>query len=169
MAPVHVTDMSGFWAGTYAENQIATRLTNAEMLRISGLQTRDAYDIDQKMNWMMWGGRDTWGGVMRAAYQNGDRWREATNIRMIASVYAGQWVEIIGRANIKTRWDGQEQVIPMSEIKTYPPALWGRGNSMQVVTSVSADNVHSEQTKGIVRLPIYFGNRRAWVMDRWLA
>ena len=168
MAPVHVTDMSGFWAGTYAENQIATKLTNAEMLRISGLQTRDAYDIDQKMNWAMWGGRDTWGGVMRASYPNGDRWREATNIRMIASVYAGQWVEIIGRANIKTRWDGQEQVIPMSEIKTYPPALWGRGNSMQVVTSVSADNVHSEQTKGIVRLPIYFGNRRAWVMDRWL-
>ncbi len=168
MAPVHVTDLQGNWAGTYAENQIATRLTNSEMQKIMDMQTPDEKTIDQKANWAMFGGQNTWGAIMRASYPSGDRWREATDIRMIASVYAGQPVEVLERKVITTRFNGKAEVIPMWRIQTYPPSDWHLLGACQYVTAVTAKNTHYERPCGLFRMPIYFGNRLAWVFERWL-
>lgn len=168
MAPVHVTDLAGNWAGTYSENSLATRITNAEMLKIAALQTADTHSVSQKMNWAMDGGNNTWGQLMQATYNGGGDWQNATDIRMIAAVWAGQWVEVVERAEFITTLNDKREMTPMSRIRTYQPDEWHLPFATQLVTSVSDRNVYSEQPKGRFWWPIYFGNREAWVFDRWL-
>jgi hypothetical protein len=168
MCPVYVTDQAGKWEGTWAENQMATPLTNDQMLQIAALQTADEFTVSQKMNWLMWGGTNTWGGPMKATYAKGSLWREATNIKMITAVYADEWVEVIGHQNLFVDFADKKEVVGLSEIKTYQPNEWTLPNATQKVTAVTDENVYQERPKGLVRLPIYFGNRRAWVFDRWL-
>jgi hypothetical protein len=170
MCPVFVTDLDGNWAGTWAENTLATPLKSTEMLRIAAQQIPDNFTIAQKMNWLMWGGMGTWGAPMQGTFPNGDssRWMEATNIRMIATVYAGQFVNVIAHKTIMINLDGRLEQTPMSQIRTFQPSEWGLPQAWQKVTEVDKDNIYGELPKGTVYLPIYFGNRLAWVLDRWL-
>ncbi len=163
MAPVHIPG-----TGNYSENTNATPITNAEMRKIAALQIPDTYSVAQKMNWAMDGGNDTWGQIMRATYSGGNDWQNATNIRMIAAVWAGQWVEVVERAEFITTLNDKRETSKMSRIRTYQPDEWHLPFATQLVTSVTKENVYSEQPHGRFWWPIYFGNRAAWVFDRWL-
>ena len=167
MAPVYITRL-GEWIGTYSENTGATRLTRAEMQRIAILQRKDECTIDEKMNWAMDGGNNTWGSIMRATYPSGSEWRDATDIQMIGAVFAGQWVEIVEHATFYTTLNGNKGMTPMSRIRTYQPHEWYDEYATQLVTAVTKDNVYYEEPRGLFRWPIYFGYREAWVFDRWL-
>jgi hypothetical protein len=168
MCPMYITDLAGNWENTWSENQMATPLSNAEWLQISLLQTADEYTTSQKMNWLGWGGQNTWGAPIRATYPSGDKWMEATNIKLITAVYADQFVEIIGHQNLLINFNNKTEVVGLSQIRTYPPSEWDKPMATQFVTAVNANNEYQARPKGLVKLPIYFGNRLAWVFDRWL-
>ena len=165
MAPVYIPG-----TGNFSENTNATPITNAQMLKIASLQFPNSqFTIDQQMNWAMDGGNNTWGQIMRASYLNGSLWRDATNIKMIAAVYAGETVEILEYRDILLRdFDGGIRMTPMARIRTFQPDEWGDEGSMQYVTAVTVNNKHGYSPKGMFRMPIYFGNREAWVFARWL-
>ena len=121
------------------------------------------------MNYAMWGGQDTWGSIMRASYANGDDWMNAQDIRMIGAVWAGQWVEVLESKTMLTTLNGIREQSLMWRIKTYQPDEWGLPNAWQKVTSVNADNEHSEKPHGTFWFPVWLGvTRISWVFDRWL-
>ena len=165
MAPVYVTDAAGAWVGSWSHNDNATKLTTTELHKIGALQIPDVASVDDKMRWALWHGDGEWGGVLAGKYDSD--WRNATDVRMIAAVYAGQVVEVIGHTIRTIVFGGHTETAGLSEIRTYQPHEWTPA-AVQLVTTVTKDNVYGENPRGKVRLPIYFGNRRAWVLDRWL-
>jgi len=170
MDPVYLTYLSGEWVGSWSHNNIATPLTNADLHRIASIQIPDAYSVDVKMNWLTDGGDGSWSAPLQAQWeQTRGTWHDAQNIKMIAAVYAGQWVEVLERTSFFIDFNGKKEVTPMSRIKAYNPDEWSLPFASQLVTEVDKDNVYGENPKGKVRLPIYFGSRVAWVMDRWLS
>jgi hypothetical protein len=169
MCPVYLTDAQGNWIGGWSANSSATTISHDEMLKISDLQKVDNFTIYQKMEWLMNGGTGEWGSPMKATWnQQSETWKDAKDIKMIAAVYAGQWVQVIVKKNIKVTFNGSTSIIPMSQIKTFSPSEWNQPLASQLVTEVDRDNIPGENPKGVVRMPIYFGNRIAWIFDRWL-
>ena len=166
MCPIYVTDSNNVWAGTWAENQIATRLTPLELQKIAALQEADNFTVDQKMNWLTASAvPNGWGSPINT---RGEDWEVATDIKMIASCYAGQPVTLTGETMERViTLNGRTNKETLHRIKTYSPAEWSRANC-QIVTAVSKDNVYTEQTRGKIILPVYFKNRRAWALGRWL-
>lgn len=167
-APLFITEEDGTWEGTWSANQIATNLSNAQLLKIAELQIADEYTIDQKMNWLMDGGDGTWGAPIRATYDSSRNWRLATDIQMITAVYAGQCVETLEKKSFTVTFNGKTELIPMSRIRAFDSDLWKLPDASQLVSVVSNTNAYGERPKGLVKLPIYFGNRIAWIFDRWL-
>lgn len=165
MVPVHVINADGSWDRTYAENTLATNLTIGQLFAISRLQIPDDFSVDQKMTWATWGCRGTWGGIMRG---DGGEWTKATNIQMIASVYAGQWVEVLEEKPIWSNFGGTWHWIQMSRIKTFQSNEWHLPGATQLVTAVTSKNEHYDTPKGYFRMPIHFGDRTAWVFNDWL-
>jgi hypothetical protein len=164
---------NGVWEGTFSSNQIATPLTSADLLKISMLQTIEpGTTLQAKMNWLMYAGTGNWGAPMQANYPSSSQWAQATNIKMIAAVYAGQEVEVVERKVIRCTFNAKTADVPMSRIKTYAPSEWSNPRAMMLVSVVDADNRYGEMPNanvGRVRLPIWFGTgREAWLFDRWL-
>ena len=166
MAPIYVTDMADVWEGTWAENTMATRLTQNELHKIAALQEADEYTVNQKMGWLCAGIQsDGWGSPINT---KGEDWQTATDIKMITACYAGQPVTLTGETLIRRiTLSGNTNMEKLHRVKTYPPAVWTRANS-QIVTAVSRNNVYTENTKGKIVLPMWFGDRKAFVLDRWL-
>lgn len=170
MAPVHIMEFKDgkwVWINTYSENTGSTRITNSEFQKIASLQIPDEKTVDQKMVWASDGGDDTWGQIIRATYPGSD-WRSATDIKMIAAVWAGQWVEVVERATFYTNLNGNKGMTPMSRIRTYQPHEWGEAYATQLVTAVTSENVYYERPKGYFHWPLWFGARQVWCFDRWL-
>jgi hypothetical protein len=167
MCPLYITDQAGNWVKSWAENSLATRLTVAELQQIAALQVADAYSVKQKMGWLCAAGSsDGWGSPVNT---RGEDYTVATDIKMITAVYAGQPVELTGESMYRmTDLQGNMIYEKLWRVKAYPPAQWTRANSM-LVTAVSKANVYTENTKGKIVLPVWFGSDRiAWCLDRWL-
>lgn len=167
-APMYVTDRNLVWEGTWSANQIATPLTNIELQTIAQHQTTTDATLKQKMNWVMNGGSGGWGSPLKATYIDSDHWMDAQNLRMICAIYAGQWIEPIGELNFNVKFNELFQTIPMIEIRTFPSREWDRPSAWQEVTAVDKGNQFNYPPVGHVKLPIYFGDRRAFVFKRWL-
>jgi hypothetical protein len=172
MSPVYVTDTLGNWAGTWAENTLGTKLTPAELLKIASLQIEDVvngvrHTVKSKMGWACAASIDSgWGSPINTKGQDYD---VATDIKMIPTCYAGQPVTLTGETmDRKITLNQRTNIERLYEVKTYQPHEWTRSNC-QTVTAVSASNVYTENTKGIIKLPVYAGNRRMWILERWIA
>jgi hypothetical protein len=168
MAPIYVTDRNDVWAGTWGENSLATRLLPSELKKIASLQIPDGgYTVDQKMGWLTASAiPNGWGSPINT---RGVDWEIATDIKMIASCYAGQPVTLTGETITRQIFlNGNLNTEKLYRIKTYSSEEWTRENC-QIVSAVSKDNVYTENTKGKIVLPVYFGNRKAWALERWLA
>jgi hypothetical protein len=167
--PYLIDNTTGKWVGTWSANQAATILTLDQYLKIMSLQSYDSdgISLQQKVKWLTDGGNDTWGAPIRATYPDAASWALATNIKMIAAVYAGQPVEVVDHSSFTVLFNNKTETIPMSRIHTTPPAEWTREN-MMLVTAVNDSNVYYDRPQGLVRLPVWFGDRQAWLPDRWL-
>ena len=166
MCPLHITDQAGVWEGTWAENTMATRLTHDELQQIAALQVADTFTVKMKMNWLCTASAaNGWGSPINT---NGEDYTVAINVKMIAAVYAGQPVELTGETMTRQiDLHGNKNFELLHRVKAYNPSQWTRDNC-QLVTAVSKDNVYTENTKGRIVLPVYFGDRKAFVLDRWL-
>ncbi len=163
----------GVWEGTFSSNQIATILSNSDLLKIAAQQIIEpGTTLQAKMVWLTYGGASGWGAPMQANYPSSSQWAQATNIKMIAAVYAGQEVEVVEQKVIRCTFNQVTADIPMSRIKTYSPSEWNNPKAMMLVSIVDGDNRYGEMPNvnvGRVRLPIWFGaGREAWLFDRWL-
>ena len=168
-APLFVTDMLGNWVGTWSANQISTPISNSFVKRISELQIPDEFTVDQKMEWLTDGADGDWGAPIRCT----ENWTTTTDARMIAAIYANQLVEVVERKIIIIDFNGKKEATPMSRIRTFTNADIGKTHKscpqlVQKVTVVDARNNYGEKPKGTIYLPIYFGERLVWAMDRWL-
>lgn len=172
---LYMLDEDGEWIGGWSANQEAANLSNSDMLKIAALQVPDEFSLDAKMNTLMFGGSDKWGCPMRATYSSGANWRNATNIKQISAAYAGQLVEILEtRTFYNVPWqDRVEASVPMSRIKVFTPADWGKTHFtnpeiVHIVTVVDDNDIYGERLKGIVYLPLITKTQSCWVFDRWL-
>jgi hypothetical protein len=171
MCPLYITDQAGNWVKYWAENSLATRLSVADLQKIAALQVPDvvngtAYSVKQKMGWLCAAGSsDGWGSPINT---KGQDYTVATDVRIITAVYAGQPITLTGETMTRqVDLQGNINWELLHRVKAYNPAQWTRDNC-QLVTAVSKDNVYTENTKGRIVLPVYFGNRQAWVLNRWL-
>jgi hypothetical protein len=133
---------------------------------IAALQIPDTYTVKQKMGWLTAASdAQGWGSPINT---KGLDYTVATDIRMITAVYAGQPVELTGETMTRTiELQGNVNQELLWKVKAFSPAQWTRENAM-LVTAVSKDNVYTTNTKGKIVLPVYFGDRSAWVLNRWL-
>lgn len=157
---LYMLDSNGNWAGTWSANELYTSLISVDVARIGALQTPDEYTVDQKMNWLFFGGRDIWGAPLAGYYEKD--WRQASNPRMIGAVYAGNSVEVFEeRVFHDVFFNGRtESEIVMSRIRTG----W---EVIQEVTAVD-DLDRPILPKGRIILPILTRHASCWVMNRWL-
>lgn len=166
MCPVYLTNPDGTWVKEWSANSLATRLTPANLQQIASMQVADDYTLQQKMGWLC-ASSDAggWGSPINTL---GMDYTEATSVRMITAVYAGQPVELTGESMTRPiDINGHKNFELLWRIKAYPPAQWKR-ETCQLVTAVSANNVYTTNTKGRIVLPVYFGDRPAYVLNRWL-
>jgi hypothetical protein len=166
MCPLYITDQAGVWEGTWAENTMATRLTHDELQQIAALQVADTFTVKQKMGWLCAANAaNGWGSPINTLGLDYD---VATDIKIITAVYAGQPVELTGETMTRqVDLQGNINWELLHRVKSYSPAEWTRDNAM-LVTAVSAANNYTEFTKGKIVLPVWFGDRKAFVLDRWL-
>lgn len=166
MCPVYLTHPDGTWVKSWAENSLATILTPTDLQRIAAMQVPDTYTVKQKMAWLCAASAvNGWGSPINTLGQDYD---VATSVRMITAVYAGQPVELTGEKMVRTiEINGNSNFELLHRVKVYNPSQWTRANC-QLVTAVSAQNNYTEFTKGRIVLPVYFGDRPAYVMERWL-
>ena len=166
MCPLYITDQARTWVKSWAENSLATRLTPAELQKIASLQVPDTYTVKQKMGWLTAASdAQGWGSPINT---RGEDYTVATDIRMITAVYAGQPVELTGEQMTRSvEINGHTNFELLHRVKAFSPGQWTRANA-QLVTAVSRDNVYTEMTKGKIYLPLYYGDRQAWVLNRWL-
>ena len=153
-------DAAGNWIGDMSANSTFCNISTLELLYIASLQTADTFTVDQKMNWLLWGGEGTWGAPMRGTWLKGQTWRDAKNVKMIGAVYAGQPVTLTGEQRVfRLPWNGKTEDVPMSRIKT---------GTLQKVTVVDRANRYGEEPKGVIWLPLKFRTNSVWIFDRWL-
>lgn len=167
MCPIYLTNPDGTWVKSWAENSLASRLTPANLLRIAAMQIEDSHTVKQKMGWLCAASSagDGWGSPINT---RGVDFATATDIKMITAVYAGQPLELTGESMVRqVDINGHTNMELLWRIREFLPAEWTRGNC-QIVTAVSATNNYTENTKGRIVLPVYFGGRAAYVLDRWL-
>ena len=166
MCPLYITDQAGNWTKEWAENSLATRLTPAELQQIAALQVADTYTVKQKMGWLCAANAaNGWGSPINT---NGEDYTVAIDIKMITAVYAGQPITLTGESMYRmVDLQGHINQELLWRVKSYSPAEWTRANAM-LVTAVSAANVYTTNTKGKIVLPVYFGDRKSYVLDRWL-
>lgn len=165
-----IEDANGKWLGTWSANDLFVTVTNAQLQQIASIQVADENTVDEKISWLTWYGQDTWGAPMRASYSPGANWQAAANIRLIGAVWAGQPVILTGeRKTVNVTFDGKPQSIAVSRIQTFTDwASLSRDNPLVVqCTAVDAAD-RPIKPHGTIYLPLYFGNRRAWVFDRHL-
>ena len=172
MCPVYLTHPDGAWVKSWAENSLAAKLTPANLRQIESMQIEDVaggitYTVKQKMGWLCAASTaDGWGSPINT---RGVDYTAATEVKMITAVYAGQPLELTGETMTRPiDINGHKNFELLWRIKAYPPSQWTRATS-QLVTAASASNNHTENTKGKIVLPVFFGDTRpAWVMNRWL-
>lgn len=170
----YMLDYNGMWVGSWVSNDLYYRHDTASLMKIAALQ--NAANLQQVMNWLMYGGQGTWGAVMAGEYPTGAQWAEAINIRQIGAVYAGQLVEIVERRTFASvSYNGKvEDAIPMSRIRTFDPSQdWGKTNAthphlVHEVTCVTKDDQPMHAPVGVVYLPLVFRHASIWLMDRHL-
>lgn len=157
--------------GDWSANTSATALTQATLNKIAALQPNDV-PLQQKMDWLCFGGRDRWGSPLRAYYANGN-WHEATAIKQINAIYAGNTVQVLETNLMSIRWQGVTETVPMCRIRTFQPDDWGATHAthphlVHEVFGAAASPTDKQYTpKGRIFLPIICRGD-AWVMSRWL-
>lgn len=148
----------GVWAGSWGANQNSPFISNADVLRVGGLQRADEVSVDIKMAYIMAGGTNSWGQAIRATFPSSSRWREATNIQMNQVVYAGNKVEVLERKVMNIDTFG---TVPMLRIKTG----W---DQVHIYTGVTDSNAHIWKSKGYVYLPLLPKTGYDWwILERW--
>lgn len=155
-------DAAGNWIGDMSANTTFCNISTLELLAIAGMQTADTFSIDQKMNWLLNGGKGKWGCPMLGAWDTrlGETWRDATSVKLIGAVYGGQPVTLTGERRVfRLPWNGKTEDVPMSRIKT---------GTLQKVTVVDKADNYGEQPKGFIWLPLKFRTNSVWIFDRWL-
>lgn len=144
----------------WGSNESASRLTLAQLLDIADMQpTGDGFTLNQKMEWLLYGGSDRWGAPMRAHYTDG-KWWQATDIRIINAVYARNPVQVLSTTERRVQWKGVWQTVPMCRIRT------GR-DVVHEVTCVDR-NDRPILPKGKIVLPLVTRTEHVEVMERWL-
>ena len=144
------------------------------------MQIVDEYSVETKMGYLTaWG--DSWGNPMRVP--GGMPWYQAPLIKLIGAYYAGQVVEVIERRQIYCDWQGVKDYVPMSRVKSFSRADFGKTHAtnpelVHIMTGVSRINTYREKIKGTVYLPVALGSdfdfagnfvpTQHWLMDRWL-
>ena len=150
---------NGVWAGSWGANDNSPTISNADWLRIAGLQTPDNYSVADKMKHLTNGGDGGWGQAIKATYSPSSNWRAATDIIINQCVYAGNNVEILERKIMTIDTYG---TVPMVRIKTG----W---DQLHIYTAVTAANVHYWEVKGKIMLPLIPKlGYEWWLLERWL-
>lgn len=168
-ALINVARFAGSTFVDWGGNSGSVALTLNQYLRIASLQDTDT-PVAVKVGWLMYGGQDTWGAPMKGLYPDTARWMQATNIRMISAVYAGQQVEILERKPMTVFWNGKRETVTMCRVKDYAPDTWNAANMILVSVVDAADRPGTmpNANVGRVKLPVWFGGYSGWVMERWL-
>lgn len=171
MCPLYLTHPDGTWVKSWAENSLATKITGDDLKKIASMQVADvvnntSYSVKQKMAWLTAASAaNGWGSPVNTL---GADYDQVTEARMITAVYAGQPVPLTGETMMRPiDINGRTNIEKLWRVKAYPPQYWTR-ERCQLVTAVSAANVYTTNTKGHIVLPLYYGDRGAWVMERWL-
>jgi hypothetical protein len=134
------------------------------------MQIPDDYNVEQKMQWLTWSGVDSWGAPMRIP--GGGDWKTAPAVQMIGAVWAGNMVEVLERRSFIVRYNGVLDDVPMSRIRTFTRADFGKSYATDphIVHNVLAvggtDKPH--YAKGKIYLPLIFKYASVWTFDRWL-
>ena len=178
--PPFIRNADGVWCGDWSVNNNWSYLTHADMLKIAEMQIDDDFTVEQKMQYLTaWG--DSWGNPMRVP--GGLPWYQAPLVKMIGAYYAGQVVEVLERRSIYCEWQGVKGYVPMSRVKSFSRADFGKTHAsnpelVHIMTGVSRTNTYREKVKGIVYLPVALGSdfdfagtfvpAQHWLMDRWL-
>jgi hypothetical protein len=148
---------NGVWIGSWSVNGNSPAITNADLQRIASMQKADSYSVSDKMTHITAGGSGKWGQAIMATYAPSPNWIAAKDIRMNLCVYAGNRVEILERKVMTVDTFG---TVPMVRIKTG----W---DQVHVYTAVTRDNVHYEEVKGRIVLPLY-PKYDWWLKESWL-
>lgn len=160
LVQVYQTDDAGNYIGDMGANSTARNITHDELMYIASLQRpSNGFTLDQVMGWLLYGGDDTWGAPMRGTWGEGETWRDARDVKMIACVWAGQPVEVLETKTFyNVVWQGKvESSVEMCRIKT---------GTIVEVTAVS-DTDRPILPKGHIYLPLWF-RATPWVFRRWL-
>jgi len=149
---------NGVWIGSWSVNGNSPAITNDDLQRIASMQKADSYTVSEKMTHITAGGSGKWGQAIMATYSPSSNWIAAVNIRMNQTVYAGNQVTVLERRVMDIDTFG---TVPMLRIATG----W---NCVHLYTAVTKDNVHYEEVKGKIYLPLL---ARAgwdwWILERW--
>ena len=149
----------GKWVGSWSVNGNSPEISNADLQRIASMQVADSFSVDAKMTHITAGGKAEWGQAIMATYTPSSNWKAATNIRMNQCPYGGNTVEVLERRVMTVDTYG---TVPMVRIKTG----W---DCVHVYTAVTRDNVHYEQVKGRIVLPLLArAGCEWWILERWL-
>ena len=149
----------GKWVGSWSVNGNSPEISNADLQRIASMQVADSFSVDAKMTHITAGGKAEWGQAIQATYAPSSNWKAATNIRMNQCPYGGNTVEVLERRVMTVDTYG---TVPMVRIKTG----W---DCVHVYTAVTRDNVHYEQVKGRIVLPLLArAGCEWWILERWL-
>jgi len=169
---VYQLDETGAYIGDMSSNNVGKTITHYDLLKIADLQQpSDGYNLDQVMNWITFGGDPNWGGLMQIV--GGGSWETAPLIRMIGAVYAGNLVEVLEQRTFhNVKYGGVTADVPMSRIRTFTAAYWGKTyfTHPHLVHSVMAvgRNDIPHKPRGNVYMPLLFKYNSVWVFDRWL-
>jgi len=150
---------NGVWVNDWSVNQNSPFISNADFQRIGSMQTADSFSVDTKMSHISCSGANVWGQAIRATYAPSSNWRAATDIQMNQAVYANNPVEILERRVMTIDTFG---TVAMVRIKTG----W---TQVHTYTAVTSANVHYEQVKGKIVLPLLpKAGYEWWILERWL-
>ena len=147
------------WVGDWSVNAQSVTISNADLQRIGAMQSTDTFTPDEKMSHVTGAGSGKWGQAIQATYTPSSNWKAAVNIRMNQCPYGGNTVEVLERRVMDVDTYG---TVPMVRIKTG----W---DQVHVYTAVTRDNVHYEQVKGRIVLPLLArAGCEWWILERWL-
>ena len=151
--------LNGVWVGDWSVNAQSVTISNADLQRIGAMQTADDFSVDAKMSHVTGAGSGKWGQAIMATYTPSSNWKAAVNIRMNQCPYGGNTVQVLERREMTVDTYGK---VWMVRIKTG----W---DCVHTYTAVNRDNVHYEQVKGRIVLPLLArAGCEWWILERWL-
>lgn len=177
----YILDAAGKYVGTFSSNENYSFLSDSEIHKVAALQIADEFQVENKMQWLTWGGIDSWGAPMRVP--GGGDWDKAAQVKQIGAYYADNIVEVLEERTFIVEFNGKKDSVPMSRIRTFKKSDWGvtfktHPHLIHEVTVADTLNRHGNRPKGIVYIPVALGSdfdfagnfvpNSHWLFNRWL-